>query len=114
LSGAVCLACSPFQITDYRLRVASYEGAKSSPDRLEFVERRFQLRLDVLVQLLFLAGRPEQSSLPRLQPILQFQLVLLHALDWNRIDVSIFDRPNPSHLLVPRDRGEIGSAASRI
>src|SRR5438552_13352421 len=63
------------------LRVASYEGAKSSPDRLEFVERRFQLRLDVLVELLFLADRPEQSSLPRLQPILELQLVLLNTVD---------------------------------
>ena len=36
------------------------------PGGLEFVERRFQLRLDVLIQFFFLANRLEQTDFARL------------------------------------------------
>src|SRR6266480_3411575 len=76
---------------------------KSSPDRFEFIKSRFQLRLEVFVELLFLANRSKQSFFPRLQPILKFQLVLLDTLDWNRVDVSILHRPYHGHLFFHRD-----------
>src|ERR1043166_4781941 len=93
-----------FAITNYKLQAADCEGAASLPSRLEFIERRFQLRLEVFVELLFLANRCEQSSFPRLQPVLKFDLVLLHALDWNSIEVPILHRPNHRHLLFHRNR----------
>src|SRR5260370_38196114 len=93
-----------FAITNYRLQTAGRRAAVSSPGRLEFVECRFQLRLEVFVELLLLADRPEQSSLPRLQPILKLKLVLLDALDWNSIEVPILHRPHHDHLLVHRNR----------
>src|SRR5206468_7323790 len=77
---------------------------KSSPCRLEFIERRFQLRLEVFVELLFLANRYKQSCFPRLQPILKLQLVLLDAIDWNSIEVPVLQRPHHRYLLFHRNR----------
>src|SRR5213078_3618197 len=47
-----------FAITNYRLQTVGRGAAVSSPGRLEFIESRFQLRLEVFVELLFLADRP--------------------------------------------------------
>src|SRR5881628_2128576 len=93
-----------FAITNYKLQTAGRGAAVSSPSRLEFVECRFQLRLKIFVELLFLADRPEQSSLARLQPILKLKLVLLDAIDWNSIEVAILHRPHHRHLLFHRNR----------
>src|SRR5439155_9134836 len=70
-----------FAITNYRLQTVGRGAAVSSPSRLEFIESRFQLRLEIFVEVLFLADRPEQSSFPCLQPILKLQLVLLDTFD---------------------------------
>src|SRR5215470_5987268 len=76
----------------------------SSPGRLELIERRFQLRLEVFVELLFLANCFQQAFFPCLQPILKFELVLLHALDRNSIAVAILHRPHDRHLLFHWNR----------
>src|SRR5947207_15038946 len=78
-------------------------ATRSSPSRFEFIERRFQLRLDVFVELLFLANRSKQSLFPRLQVILKLRLVLFDAFDWNRVEVSILHRPDHRNLVFHRD-----------
>src|SRR5206468_8994549 len=68
-----------------------------------FIQRRFQLRLDIFIEFLFLANRAKQSRFPRFQPILEFKLVLLDAVDWDRIEVSVLHRPQHGYLLFDRD-----------
>ena len=74
----------------------------SLPDRLEFIERRFKLRLEVLVELLFLADRGRSNCFPRLQQILKLKLEFFDAIDWNSVDESVLHRPHHGHLLVHR------------
>src|SRR5262249_36128616 len=76
----------------------------SSPCRLEFIERRLQLRLKVLIEFFFLANGLEQTSFACLQVILKLELVLFDPLDRNSIEVSILHRPNYRHLLFHRNR----------
>ena len=70
---------------------------------LKFVERRLHLRLEVLIDLFFLANRLEQTGFACLQVILKLQLVFFDPLDRNSVEVAVLHRPHHSHLFFHRN-----------
>src|SRR5207249_11642422 len=86
-----------------RYSLAGFRTARLSPGCLKFIQRRFELRLEILVEFFFLPNRSKQSFFPCLQPVLKFQLVLLDSVDWDRIEVSVLHRPQHGYLFFDRD-----------
>src|SRR5262245_49989213 len=87
-----------FAITNYLLQLLQIHKT-SLPGHFEFVQSRFHLGLNVLIELFLLSNRSKQWLLPRLQPILKLQLILLDSLNRHRIKVSVLHCPHHGDLL---------------
>src|SRR5262245_7226166 len=87
-----------FAITNYVFQLCK-PAMISLPGRFEFVQSCFQLWFDFLIEFLLLANGSKQRLLPRLQPILKFQLILLDAFNWHRIEVPVLHSPHHGDLL---------------
>src|SRR4029077_9160521 len=79
------------------------DTTRSLPGCFEFIERSFELHLEIFIKLFFLADRSEQAFFPRLQIILQLALEFFYAVDRNRIEISVLHGPHYRDLFLDRD-----------